>query len=108
MAPLRPACAAIPGSDAMVRAEDRRGAGEFAVPALNRSTEAIGELVTQISGLPTPGDDTSRRRVLDVLDDLAEEMIGRIRVDEIAVKQKIEQQRERFGVASPGGNSAEI
>ncbi len=92
----------------MVRAEDRRGAGEFAVAALNRSTEAIGELVTRISGLPTPGDDTSRRRVLDVLDDLAEEMIGRIRVDEIAVKQKIEQQRERFGAASPGGDSAEF
>ena len=61
------------------------------VAAAYRSNEEIGELLAQVAAQPAPPDELTRSRVLDVLDDLAEAMIGRHRPADLALKARIQQ-----------------
>ncbi|MET3804061.1 hypothetical protein ABIB25_001047 [Nakamurella sp. UYEF19] len=70
------------------------------VPAMYRSGDDVRQLLEEISTEP-PADATRRRQVIDILDDLAEELIGRGQEGDRALRVQIRRMREDLPHAAP-------
>lgn len=66
-----------------------------------RDDEAIRAVLQEICSRPAGVDEPNRRRAVAVLDDLAEEMIGRSHPGDPDLKIHIQQERTRWASASP-------
>ena len=62
----------------------------------NRTNQEIAALLEKITAQPDSSDVVSRRHVLAVLDDMAEEMIGRGRPEDDVIKEKIRAHCDRL------------
>lgn len=66
------------------------------VPAAYRTDQEIEDLLEQIAAAPYGADPVSRRHVLDILDDLAEEMIGRRAHGDPEIRAEIQARSEKL------------
>jgi hypothetical protein len=89
-------CALTPlGSDGEIM-HNPHGTHVKTVAAPYRTIEEIGDLLEQIAAQSDFADELARRYALNILDDLAEEMIGRHRPADITVKVQIQIHSERL------------
>ena len=66
------------------------------VASSNRTDQQISDLIAKISAQPESANAVSRQHTLDILDDLAEEMIGRRRPEDVLIKDQIRAQCDRL------------
>ena len=71
------------------------------LPAPLRSNDPIGGLLAHIAGPPYFPDELTLRRALNILDDLAEEMIGRHAPADVTIKGQIQIHTERLRTWMP-------
>ncbi len=71
------------------------------VAAPFRTDQEIQDILIVISAQPEDGDTLARRRALDVLDDLAEEMIGRSHHGDAAIRREIQLHSDRLRKSLP-------
>ena len=62
----------------------------------NRTNQEITAVLEKFAAQPDSPDAVTRRRMLDVLDDMAEEMIGRGRPEDVVIKEQIRAHCDRL------------